>query len=69
MFKNIKIKITIILFITSSLNVMGGAVGASSHPSARTACMSCTRSCDPKCPITLADEDGCKADGQQQQQG
>ncbi|MGH1383216.1 hypothetical protein [Kordia sp.] len=53
----------------SSLNVMGGAVGASSHPSARTACMSCTRSCDPKCPITLADEDGCKADGQQQQQG
>jgi hypothetical protein len=43
----------------SSLNVMGGAVGASSHPSARTACISCTRSCLP-CPITLADEDGCK---------
>lgn len=29
----------------------GGAAGASSHPSLRTACLSCTRSCLP-CPIT-----------------
>lgn len=39
----------------SSLNVLGGAAGASSHPSARTACISCTRSCLP-CKITLAEE-------------
>ncbi|MGH1383217.1 hypothetical protein [Kordia sp.] len=41
----------------SSLNLTGGAAGASSHPSARTACMSCTRSCLP-CKITLKVE-GC----------
>ncbi|MGH1383218.1 hypothetical protein [Kordia sp.] len=42
----------------SSLNLTGGAVGASSHPSLRTACLSCTRSCDP-CDISL-DENKCK---------
>jgi hypothetical protein len=43
----------------SNLNLLGGAAPASSNTNARTACISCTRSCLP-CPITLADEDGCK---------
>jgi len=46
----------------SSLNqdlINGGAVG-SSNASARTRCMSCTRSCSPDCKITLGEETKCK---------
>ena len=41
----------------SNLNLTGGAAPASSNTNARTACISCTRSCLP-CKITLKVE-GC----------
>jgi hypothetical protein len=43
----------------SNLNITGGA-NASSHPSLRTACLSCTRTCNSDCAITLDNEVGCK---------
>ena len=54
----------------SSLNLLEATGGlASSNSDARTACMSCTRSCRPDCKITLAEET-CEAQGAgQQQQG
>ena len=46
----------------SNLNqdsIIGGAAD-SSNDSARTRCMSCTRSCDPECKLTLGEETRCE---------
>ncbi|MFK7747520.1 MAG: hypothetical protein AB8B65_03965 [Kordia sp.] len=47
----------------SNLNqivINGGAVGSSKSRSGGTCCLSCTRSCNPDCKLTLADVDCAK---------